>query len=149
MSQVKYYHVSDTGLAEGVSLGRITVVLGADYDAAQSELAALREELATAKRNEHNSEVAYKAAIEKQEELRAELADSEEELDTVIHHNIDLQQRLADAERRNAELQVYDNFVGYLLDYCEGETIYEESLQRWLAESIERNALAKPEEAKS
>ena len=74
--------------------------------ALESQLAALREELATAKRNEHNSEVAYKAAIEKQEELRAELADSEEELDTVIHHNIDLQQRLADAERRNESLRV-------------------------------------------
>jgi regulator of sirC expression with transglutaminase-like and TPR domain len=34
---------------------------------------------------------------------------------------------------------VFDQFVGYLLDHCEGETIYEESLQRWLAESIEKN----------
>lgn len=42
----------------------------------QTELAALREELATAKRNEHNSEVALKAAYEKQEELRALLAAS-------------------------------------------------------------------------
>jgi len=38
MSEVKYYHVSDTGLAEGTSLGRITVVLGADYDAVVSRI---------------------------------------------------------------------------------------------------------------
>ncbi|MNS87112.1 hypothetical protein D3C72_1210420 [compost metagenome] len=36
--------------------------------------------------------------------LREDLADSEEELDTVIHHNIDLQQRLADAERREVDM---------------------------------------------
>ena len=76
MSQVKYYHVSDTGLAEGVSLGRITVVLGADYDAAQSDLAALREEL----------------------------ADLNRKFDMVCADADSLQQRLADAERRNAEL---------------------------------------------
>ena len=63
------------------------------------DLAALREELVSAKRDAHNSEVALKAAYEKQGELRAELADSDEELDTVIHHNIDLQQRLADQSK--------------------------------------------------
>lgn len=60
--------------------------------AAQSELAALREELVTSKRNEHNSEVAYKAAIEKQEELR----DRKNSI-------VDLQQRLTAAEQRNAD----------------------------------------------
>lgn len=39
-------------------------------------LTQLQEQLAASKRNEHNSEVAYKAAIEKQEELRAELAEA-------------------------------------------------------------------------
>ena len=52
---------------------------------------------------------------------------------------VDLQYDLTAAEQRNAELKVFDQFVGYLLDHCEGETIYEESLQRWLAESIEKN----------
>lgn len=32
MKEVKYYHVTEAGLAEGVSLGRITVVLVADYE---------------------------------------------------------------------------------------------------------------------
>jgi hypothetical protein len=44
------------------------------YVAAGEREHALREELAAAKRNEHNSEVAYKAAIEKQDELRGDLA---------------------------------------------------------------------------
>jgi hypothetical protein len=78
-------------------------------ESAQSELAALREELATAKRNEHNSEVAYKAAIEKQEELREELAKSGRAdhlrqriafLTTEIHKQAE---RLTAAEQRNAE----------------------------------------------
>lgn len=64
-----------------------------DKDSTQSELAALREELATEKRNEHNSEVAYQAAIEKQNELR----DRKNSI-------VDLQQRLTAAEQRNAGL---------------------------------------------
>jgi len=48
MGEVKYYHVSDTGLTEGTALGRITVVLAVDFATAQSELSALREELAVA-----------------------------------------------------------------------------------------------------
>lgn len=39
---VKIYHVCDTGLAEGVALGRITVVLGADFDRVRSERDALQ-----------------------------------------------------------------------------------------------------------
>lgn len=42
------------------------------YPHPSAEIERLRAELAEARRNEHNSEVAYKAAIEKQEELRAE-----------------------------------------------------------------------------
>lgn len=82
------------------------MVLKSDYDAAQSELAALREELATAKRNERNSEVAYKASIERQEELRKDLdwnrlcrSTSEGEWMDALNAS---EQRLADAERRNA-----------------------------------------------
>lgn len=93
-------------------------VYSADVDALQSKLAALREELATAKRNEHNSEVAYKAAIEKQEELRGErnefsLTASRLKVDNENYDRLlvrksnqcdDVQQRLAAAEQRNAEL---------------------------------------------
>jgi hypothetical protein len=97
----------------------------------QSQLAALREELSTSKRNEHNSEVAYKAAIEKQEELREENRLLNHDIasyletaakvcdllgidvydakhaegkpsDVLFNHATALQQRLADAERRNA-----------------------------------------------
>lgn len=39
---VKTYHVCDTGLAEGVALGRITVVLGADFDRVRAERDALQ-----------------------------------------------------------------------------------------------------------
>jgi hypothetical protein len=127
--------------AEGFS-----VVSAAHYDAAQSELAALREELADSRFMLDNNSKVIDRVLKEKAEFRKTAA-------TILKRRIverdSLQQRLADAERRNAELQVYDNFVGYLLDYCEGETIYEESLQRWLAESIERNDLTKPEEAKS
>jgi chromosome segregation ATPase len=70
----------------------------------QATEAALREELATAKRSEHNSEVAYKAAIEKQEELREELTELEDEFDTLEHSNISLKLSLQAAEQRNAIL---------------------------------------------
>ncbi|QAY85358.1 hypothetical protein [Pseudomonas arsenicoxydans] len=33
MSEVKYYHVTESGLVEGTSMGRLTVVLASDYDA--------------------------------------------------------------------------------------------------------------------
>ena len=49
----------------------------------------------------------------------------------------DLQQRLTVAEQ---QLGIQDRFAGYLLDHCEGEVIYEESLQYWLSESIKLHA---------
>lgn len=57
----------------------------------------LREDLATAKRNEHNSEVAYKAAIERQDELREDLA-------AIINNRNELKERLTATEQRNADL---------------------------------------------
>ena len=42
MNDVKRYHVSDTGLSEGVALGRITVVLVADFDRVTAERDALQ-----------------------------------------------------------------------------------------------------------
>lgn len=62
------------------------------------------EELVAAKRNEHNSEVAYKAAIEKQEELRDGLkwfkAGAKAEADA----GDEARKSLTAAEQRNAEL---------------------------------------------
>lgn len=78
---------------------RPVVVLASDYDAAQSELAALREDLATAKRNEHNSEVALKAAYERQDELRKVIANTDQ---TLFNKSL----RLTAAEQRNAELGI-------------------------------------------
>jgi hypothetical protein len=71
--------------------------------------------------------------------LREELAECKKQKAWWVDSAKTLDQRLTAAEQRNAELKVFDQFVGYLLDHCEGETIYEESLQRWLAESIEKN----------
>lgn len=81
------------------------VKCAADVQVAQSELAALREELATAKRNEHNSEVAYKAAIERQEELRNEL----DRIKTISYNNFSIATdryfALKAAEQRNADIE--------------------------------------------
>ncbi len=114
MGDVKRYYRSIT---TGDSTSMHQVVLATDYDAALAREAALREELATAKRNEHNSEVAYKAAIEKQEELRGErnelaLSASRLKVDNENYDRLlvrksnqcdEVQQRLTAAEQRNAE----------------------------------------------
>lgn len=53
--------------------------------------------------------------------------------------------RDAQAVERNALLRIYESFPGYLIDNCEGDTIYEESLQHWLADHIKTiSASAKP-----
>lgn len=38
MTEVKRYHLTETGLVEGESLGRLSVVLAADFDTLQSRL---------------------------------------------------------------------------------------------------------------
>lgn len=43
MSQVKYYHVGDTGLVEGMALGRLTVVLLDDYNSLARQLNACED----------------------------------------------------------------------------------------------------------
>jgi hypothetical protein len=63
----------------------------------EDELAALREELATAKRANYNAEVALKAAYEVQELWKGRTTN-------LTHTNVGLQQRLTAAEQRNAEL---------------------------------------------
>jgi hypothetical protein len=58
MSEVKRYHVGDAGLVEGAALGRINVVLGADYDRVASERDALQQLLNVA--DQHNDDLASK-----------------------------------------------------------------------------------------
>lgn len=45
MSEVKRYHVTEAGLVEGSSLGRISVVLVADFDRINAEREALQQRL--------------------------------------------------------------------------------------------------------
>lgn len=54
MTEVKRYHVGDTGLVEGVSLGRITVVLCADFDRVQAERDALQQRLTVSDQENDN-----------------------------------------------------------------------------------------------
>lgn len=42
--------------------------------------------------------------------------------------------------QRDEKLGIYESFPGYLIDRCEGETVYEENLQRWLAAHIRSRA---------
>lgn len=43
MSEVKRYHLTEAGLVEGVALGRLNVVLAAEYEAAVEEIAKLKQ----------------------------------------------------------------------------------------------------------
>lgn len=83
-------------------------VLAEDYNAAQSELSALREENERLK--SESFEELYNAAIDERDALREELAlankllaTHERQLDRMIEHSDDLQQRLTAAEQRNAD----------------------------------------------
>jgi predicted nucleic acid-binding Zn-ribbon protein len=134
-------------------------VSSGDFDAAQSELAALREELALKLE-------AYQGAHMMVTDLKAELSALREELaerNSVINLKNrdaleaqtavtgwarkydDLQQRLADAERRNAEL------VKALTDTREalGREYWDQYAGLDETRDILDAALTKPEEAKS
>lgn len=89
------------------------------YAAALAREAALRGELATI-RADRDAEKKMKAKARDQRDVQTIRA-------------CELQQRLTVAEQ---QLSIQDRFVGYLLDQCEGEVIYEESLQYWLSESL-------------
>ncbi len=45
MSEVKRYHLTETGLVEGVALGRLNVVLAADYEVARVREHELQQRL--------------------------------------------------------------------------------------------------------
>ena len=59
MSEAKRYHVTEAGLVEGVALGRLNVVLAADYDVARAREHELQQRLTAAdERNDNrNSEI--------------------------------------------------------------------------------------------
>lgn len=90
MSEVKMYD----GHGEPCIAQYAYFVKKSDYDAAQSELAALREELTG---------------------LQSSCAIDRRHLDRMIDHSDDLQQRLTAAEQRNAEL------TGVLRDLVNGK----------------------------
>ena len=48
MTSVKRYHLTETGLVEGESLGRLSVVLAADFDRVTAERDALQQRLTAA-----------------------------------------------------------------------------------------------------
>lgn len=72
--------------------------------------------------NEKGERVSFEEYMAKQANI--------DELKTQIRA---LQQKCGELQKSTTTLE---NFVGYLLDNCEGEIIYEESLQQWLASSI-------------
>lgn len=71
MSEVKRYHLTEAGLVEGVSLGRLNVVLAADYEAAVEEIAklkrlnALEQETVTLALNTSTQIVAERAELQR------------------------------------------------------------------------------------
>lgn len=63
-----------------------------DYE--NSEVTQLRADLVKARRNEHNSEVAYRAAIDKQDEMRGRLEAATQRADAAERQVADLQAQL-------------------------------------------------------
>jgi hypothetical protein len=123
-------------------------VLASDYDTAQSELAALREELA-----------GYRAA---NMVLRDEVKTERLRGDAAVGDANEAEQRLADAKRRNAELEKdtvryqwlrKNNILAHVqVTQADDSTpyVYAEELDRSIDEIMEAQAaLTKPEEAKS
>lgn len=79
MSEVKRYHVTETGLVEGESLGRLSVVLSSDFDTLQSRL----DDTERQRRAEFDAgQAAERLVAELQQRLTAadELADTMEGL---------------------------------------------------------------------
>lgn len=53
---------------------------------------------------------------------------------------VEMTAELNKAGKKIQELQVWERFVGYLLDHCEMQQVTEESLQTWLAEMLKKEA---------
>ncbi|MCP2076382.1 UNVERIFIED_ORG: hypothetical protein J2Y77_005818 [Pseudomonas lini] len=80
MDRVKRYYVGDAGLVEGEALGRLSVVLAADFDRVQAENKALQELLNQRdeanhdlEQRRHAEQQACQAAERRAEELEAQL----------------------------------------------------------------------------
>ena len=70
MSEVKRYHVTDSGLVEGQALGRINVVLGPDYDSAVQCFLTAAEGCVAAERRERALQARLTAADEENDALK-------------------------------------------------------------------------------
>lgn len=51
---------------------------------------------------------------------------------TIVEMTVELNK----AGKKISELQIWERFMGYLIDNCEGQTVSEESLQGWLAQML-------------
>lgn len=121
MNEVKRYGCDGNKIVEVA--GKYGMVLGSDYDAAQSELAALREEMATLQRKHERTESALNGSmkaltrvdnmwkkrwLDKTGEASTALI-VDDEFKAVFEEIKDYRWRLTAAEQRNSEL------VGLLL----------------------------------
>lgn len=78
MSEVKRYHVTDSGLVEGQALGRINVVLGPDYDSAVQCFLTAAEGCVAAERRERALQALLTAADERADVLEGLLLQTNE-----------------------------------------------------------------------
>lgn len=100
MESVKRYHLGDMGLIDGESLGRLNVVLAADFDRVQAENLALQERLNT------EDELANTNAYVMRENAR--LKESLNQRDEANH---DLKQRrYAEQQAREAAERVAERY---------------------------------------
>ena len=80
MSDVKRYYVTEAGLVEGQALGRINVVLAADYDSAVQCFLTAAEGCVSAERRERALQQRLTAADDRVDELTRALTDVREAL---------------------------------------------------------------------
>lgn len=73
MSEAKSYHVTEAGLVEGEALGRINVVLRADFDNATRLFLDAAERCVASERREKELQQRLTAADQEIDDLRAEL----------------------------------------------------------------------------
>lgn len=86
-----------------------------------------------------------KESADKQREMHPDYKSAScEEVANAVDREMKLQQRLAEADKQRDAAQVWERFAGYLLDNCEGQTVYEESLQYWLSEMLRKERETSP-----
>ena len=102
MSEVKRYHVTEAGLVEGQALGRINVVLAADYDGAVQCFLTAAEGCVSAERRERALQQRLTAADERAVVLEGLVG---EVLDAVGREPLDLDAVLRLRARMRAALK--------------------------------------------